>query len=154
MRRLVLALPPPLLFVLALLAGLRLHAHDPLPLAPSTVMGVVNIAGTLGLVLGIGIVLSAVARFIHLRTTIVPHRRARALVTSGPFRWSRNPMYVGLSVIYLGVTFLTGSAWPLALLALPLTILHRGTIPMEERIIADVFGAEYRAYASRVRRWL
>jgi protein-S-isoprenylcysteine O-methyltransferase Ste14 len=76
------------------------------------------------------------------------------LITGGPFRWSRNPMYVGLSVVYLGVSVLVGSAWPLVLLGVPLGFLRLFTIPVEEQSMREAFGPEYLAYATRVRRWL
>lgn len=63
-------------------------------------------------------------------------------------------MYVALTTVFLGSCLFANAAWPLLFLALPLLYLHAITIPREERLLAEAFGAEYDAYASRVRRWL
>jgi protein-S-isoprenylcysteine O-methyltransferase Ste14 len=152
--RLLSYVPPPLLFVVPLLLGLRMNDAHPQPIVPP---GVARLASGLGLVLvaiGALLVLSAIALFIRRRTTIVPHRRSRALVTTGPFRLTRNPMYVALSSVFVGICFLANTPWPLLLLALPLTHLHAVTIPREERLLREAFGPEYETYAARVRRWL
>jgi protein-S-isoprenylcysteine O-methyltransferase Ste14 len=92
--------------------------------------------------------------FLINRTTIIPHRRASTFVQRGPYRWTRNPMYVALTLIYLGICSLTASVWPLLFLPVPLLFLNRLVIPMEERHMEEVFGAQYLAYKTRVRRWL
>lgn len=76
------------------------------------------------------------------------------LVTSGVFRLTRNPMYVGLAAAYAGVAALLGSWWPLALLPLVLVAVDRLVIAREEPYLARALGAQYEAYRRRVRRWL
>jgi protein-S-isoprenylcysteine O-methyltransferase Ste14 len=76
------------------------------------------------------------------------------LVTSGPYRFSRNPMYVGLSALYLGLALLFNVAWPLALFPVVVMALFRLVIRREERYLAEAFGETYALYAQRVRRWL
>jgi protein-S-isoprenylcysteine O-methyltransferase Ste14 len=154
MRAVLARVPPPLLFVVPLLVGLRLHRTYAQALAPPALAAAGGVVGWGLVVLGVTIAATSVAMFIQRRTTIVPHRRARSLVTGGPFRFSRNPMYVALTSAYLGVTLVANSAWPLLLLAVPLLCLQAVTIPSEERMLRDAFGAEYRGYSSRVRRWL
>ncbi len=97
---------------------------------------------------------SAIALFVTSRTTIVPHHRSSALVVRGAYRWTRNPMYVGLTLAYLGLAALLASGWAIPLLAVPLYAMHCHVIPMEERQLEAVFGEEFRRYKTHVRRWL
>jgi protein-S-isoprenylcysteine O-methyltransferase Ste14 len=91
---------------------------------------------------------------IRHRTTIVPHHRVASLVTTGAYRLSRNPMYTGLAVLYLGVALLIGSWWPVALWTVVLLAVYRLVIRPEERYLEQRFGSAYTQYRARVRRWL
>jgi protein-S-isoprenylcysteine O-methyltransferase Ste14 len=87
-------------------------------------------------------------------TPVDPRRPTTALVTEGPFRYSRNPIYVALTLLYLGVAFLVNALWIL-LLAMPaLVVLHYGVIAREEAYLARKFGTAYHQYTAQVRRWL
>ena len=88
------------------------------------------------------------------RTALLPGGATTALIESGPFAWSRNPLYVGLLVLSAGLALLAGSMW--ALLALPLewALLRWGAVLPEERYLTRTFGPAYAGYSSRVRRWL
>ncbi|MEM7683174.1 MAG: isoprenylcysteine carboxylmethyltransferase family protein, partial [Planctomycetota bacterium] len=92
--------------------------------------------------------------FASRRTTILPRRDSRVLVTTGVFALSRNPMYLGMAVILVGVCFIAGSAtvWlvPIAFVA----VIDRQLIGVEERMLRERFGQAYEAYRGRVRRWL
>jgi protein-S-isoprenylcysteine O-methyltransferase Ste14 len=147
-------LPPPLLFVLPLVLGVRMNHAHPQPFAPASLAWLAAGAGVVLIVAGSVLAFSAIGLFIRRRTTIVPHHRSRALVTSGPFRVTRNPMYVALTSAFVGTCLFTNAVWPLLFLVLPLIYLQTITIPREERLLGEAFGAEYDAYASRVRRWL
>ena len=96
----------------------------------------------------------AIATFWRHRTSAIPHRPASCLVCVGPYARSRNPMYLGLSIAYIGLALLTGILWPVVLLPLVLTILVLLVVRREERYLADAFGTEYAAYRARVRRWM
>lgn len=98
-------------------------------------------------------VLWAAGRFAKAGTPMVPVKPATALVTDGPFRYSRNPMYVSLTLGYLGVTLLMNSFWPLVLLPTVLLTLRFWVIAREEAHLTEVFGDGYAAYCRRVRRW-
>jgi protein-S-isoprenylcysteine O-methyltransferase Ste14 len=87
-------------------------------------------------------------------TNIRPDQPTLAIVTDGPFRVSRNPMYLASTGLYLAVTLLFNAVWPLVLLPLMLIALHWGVIRREERYLEAKFGAPYREYQSRVPRWL
>ncbi len=144
---------PPLLYVAGLGAGWLLHRWRPLPITPEDSRVGLAIGG-LGVLLWLVIFASALAAFRRQRTTLIPDRPAAALVTGGPYRFTRNPMYVSLVALYLGVTFLGNSWWPLFLLPMVVIIVDRAVIAREERYLAGAFPAEYDAYAARVRRWL
>ncbi len=94
------------------------------------------------------------AEIIRHRTTIVPHHEVSALVTTGAYRFSRNPMYTGLALAYSGGALLAGSWWPLANLPVVLLLVRRLVIDPEERYLSVRFGEVYADYRRRVRRWL
>ena len=87
-------------------------------------------------------------------TPIRPNQAASILVTHGPYRRSRNPMYLGLSVVYLGVTLLVNSVWTVLFVPVVIAVLFRAVIRHEERHLSATFGIAYHEYRHRVRRWL
>jgi protein-S-isoprenylcysteine O-methyltransferase Ste14 len=146
--------PPPFVFVAGWVAGWALSLVRPFeidgagPSAVQQALALVALAG--GLVLmGWGLV-----TFRRARTPIIPVRSARLVVMSGPFRFTRNPMYLGLATAYFGLALVVNQAWPIVLLPLVLIGLTVLVIEREERHLARLFGAEYDAYRARVRRWL
>ena len=146
--------PPPTLFVAGFLAGWLVHREWPVPVAPDGRAPVLVGAGWVVAALGIAIMGWGLLTFVRHRTAIIPHRPATRLVDTGPYRYSRNPMYVGMTTAYLGGVLVTNMFWPLLLLPLVLLGLTRAVIRREERYLADAFGAEYDAYRARTRRWL
>jgi protein-S-isoprenylcysteine O-methyltransferase Ste14 len=145
--------PPPLVFVLAWLAGLWLDHQVPVRIAGSAggVMAVLPPAVTFA---GLALTFGTLLILLRARTGILPFKPTRALITDGPFRYSRNPVYLGLLIAYLGVTAWTGLLWPLATLPLGLWFLWKTAIQPEETYLAARFGEEYAAYCRRVRRWI
>jgi len=146
-RSVWLLVPPPLLFVLPLVLGACLEHVVSFPVA-GRVVGVV--------ILGVALVFIPTAPILFAihKTTIVPHGKARTLIERGPYRISRNPMYVGLVLIVIGVTFLLGTAWPLLFLVFPIWVTQAKVIPYEEQMLERSFGDDYRSYKARVRRWI
>lgn len=104
--------------------------------------------------IGLGWAVAGMLTFRRHRTAINPMHPASTVVTGGPYRFTRNPMYLGLSIIYLGLALAFGQLW--ALVTFPLTIgfLQSHAIQREERYLAAKFGETYREYRQRVRRWL
>jgi protein-S-isoprenylcysteine O-methyltransferase Ste14 len=147
-------IPPPLLYVVALLLGHFLDGRWPLAQVPPGWHEGMNWLGLALIAAGFVHAASAITLFVTSRTTIVPHHRSSALVTRGAYRWTRNPMYVGLTLAYLGVAAVLGSVWALPLLAVPLYVIHHHVIPMEERQLEAAFGESYQQYKKHVRRWL
>jgi protein-S-isoprenylcysteine O-methyltransferase Ste14 len=103
---------------------------------------------------GAGLAASGAATFRRHRTTVIPHRPVSTFVTAGPYRFTRNPMYTGLSLCHAGGALVLGSAWPLATLPAAVVGVRRLVIDREERYLTERFGEEYEAYRRTVRRWL
>ena len=145
-------LPPPLGFVGAFLIGMLLQywawPHGPISSAPLITLAVGLVA------IGAATALNAIVLFVTSRTTVVPHGQSAHFVVGGPYRWTRNPMYLGLVLAYAGAAVWTGTWLALPLLALPILHLSRWVIPMEEGALHSRFGQPYEDYSRRVRRWL
>ncbi len=144
-------LPPPLLFGVSFGIGALLHHFVPLPQA--SLPDGIQIAGLVILACGILLGVSLALTFLIRHTTLNPFADPSIFVAKGPYRLSRNPMYVSLIITYAGGTLLLGSAWPLLTLIMPVAILDRVVIPFEESQMADAFGESYRTYRAKVRRW-
>jgi len=143
--------PPPLVFLGALGIGLGLSMWVPTPYLGRA------IARPLGGVLtGIGVLLalSAMSAFIQARTNLRPDRPSSALVRTGPYRFTRNPMYLSLTIVYVGVAIVNESLWSLLLLPLVVAFIRTQVIGKEEAYMERRFGADYLSYKSEVRRWL
>jgi protein-S-isoprenylcysteine O-methyltransferase Ste14 len=120
----------------------------PLPVVPSRRVGVILLVAS-GLLARL-----AEAAMKRAGTNIRPDQPALAIVSNGPFRFSRNPLYLALTGLYLGIALLADALWPLLLLVPTLAVLQWGVIAREERYLEAKFGESYRAYKSRVRRWV
>jgi protein-S-isoprenylcysteine O-methyltransferase Ste14 len=92
--------------------------------------------------------------FFRSRTTVIPHGTPSTLIASGPYRFTRNPMYVSLVLIYVGAVLLKAQIWPLLLLPVPVAVVDRAVIPFEEARLREQFGPHYEEYRRRVGRWL
>jgi protein-S-isoprenylcysteine O-methyltransferase Ste14 len=88
------------------------------------------------------------------RTALLPGGETTQVIETGPFAWSRNPLYVGLLVLSAGIALLAGSLWALAALPVEWALLRWGAVVPEEQYLAEKFGPTYAAYCGRVRRWL
>jgi len=141
---------PPLLYVAALAAMLVLRWLWPLP-----ILGGGAFWPAIALVvLGVGILVWGRRTLVAGGTKVDPTLPSTAVVTSGPYRISRNPLYVGLAIVYLGLTLAFDVWWGIALLVLVLLVMHLGVIQREERYLERKFGDAYRQYRSAVRRYL
>jgi protein-S-isoprenylcysteine O-methyltransferase Ste14 len=142
---------PPVYFVAAIAGSVGLHFILPLAvLVPSPL----NLAGGVLIVAGLGITLWAAGLFRRARTPVVPFTQSTALVTDGIYRWTRNPMYLGLMVALLGLAVLLGTLG--AFLPIPLFVwqIRRKFVLPEEAFLEGIFGGRYLEYKARVRRWL
>jgi protein-S-isoprenylcysteine O-methyltransferase Ste14 len=145
---------PPLLFFAALLVGFVLDSLLPLPF-PLASIELVHwiIAGSL-ILAGLALFAAGVRNFLRAGTPLPTNKPTRALVTSGIHRWTRNPIYLGIFLVYGGIGIAAPSPWIL-ILTLPLAItIRHGVVAREEAYLERRFGDAYRAYKARVRRWL
>ena len=143
--------PPPALYALAALGGYFLNRRWPLPVGES---GLISGLGW-GLTAGFAaLAVTSMVNFRRSRTSIVPIRPATALVLEGPYRFTRNPMYVGLAALTAALGLFMDSWWPIALLLPVLVIVRAFVIAPEERYLTRRFGDDYVRYTQRVRRWL
>jgi protein-S-isoprenylcysteine O-methyltransferase Ste14 len=143
--------PPPLIFLAGLAVGFGVEALLPgtsLPDALAWILG-----GALVLA-GVALLGSFVRAFERADTAVAPYAPTTAIVTSGPYRISRNPGYLGMALIYVGIAVLSQALWALLPLPLALAIVDRGVIAREERYLERKFGQEYLDYKGRVRRWV
>lgn len=141
---------PPMALGVPFLIGLALTAtcRDPITVPHARITGAVLV---LTFAVWNGWTLSVMAAH---RTAILPGGSTNVLLQSGPFRVSRNPLYLGLIALDAGLALLTPSFWALLLVPVGVAALRWGAIGPEERYLAAKFGTDYRAYRTSVRRWL
>lgn len=143
--------PPPLIFLSGLILGGIISWFYPLKFLPKTF----SIATGISLIV-IGLV-SIAAIFLQMRkakTNIEPWKPTTKILDAGFYAVSRNPIYLAMILIYLGISFLFNSVWFLPFLPFCILIIHFGVILREEKYLEDKFGAEYLNYKNRVRRWI
>jgi protein-S-isoprenylcysteine O-methyltransferase Ste14 len=144
---------PPALFLAALVFGFTLDRLVALPFRPGTGPVRWALAGSL-IVMGLALAAAGIRNFVRAATPVPTNQPARALVTSGIHSRSRNPIYLGLFLVYGGIGVAARSPWALVL-TLPLAITVRsGVVAREEAYLERRFGEVYRDYKARVRRWL
>ena len=145
---------PPVLFGLGIGAGYLLRWLVPVPLVPPRLAGEVCFSGAAIALLGLAFGGWAFFTFVRAKTTPHPNHPVSALVTWGPYRVSRNPMYVGLSGFTAGLALVANTPWLLAVLPFVWLALRLLVIGREETYLERKFGEEYRAFKVRTRRWL
>lgn len=144
---------PPLLFLGCLILGLVLDHALPLSfgLPPALLRWTV---GSGAIALGVAAFAAGIRNFSRAQTPVPGNRPVRALVTTGIHGWSRNPIYVGMFLLYAGIGVAARSPWILVLM-LPVAITMRyGVVAREEAYLESRFGDAYRHYKAHVRRWL
>ncbi|CAN5542709.1 isoprenylcysteine carboxylmethyltransferase family protein [soil metagenome] len=146
--------PPPLWFVAGLFAGWIADRYLLALPMPNALASSARSMGPLVMLIGVVLLGSGLMTFRRAGTAIVPHRPAARIVSSGPYRFTRNPMYTGLALVYVGVAGILASWWPLLLLPVVLFAVFQLVIKREEAYLRSAFGEEYAAYCARVRRWL
>ncbi|MGH7823457.1 MAG: methyltransferase family protein [Candidatus Binatia bacterium] len=142
---------PPLLYGASFAVALLLQALQPMTIMPLAIGFWLGIAF---LVCGGAVALWGQRTMRRAGTNVNPSLPATALVTTGPFRYSRNPLYVALTLLYVGLALAVNTLWALLVLAPLLVTMRRGVIAREERYLEAKFGEAYRRYRSDVRRWL
>lgn len=145
--------PVPLLFIVAFAAGAALQKLLPLDMSEA-LRARLDLFGLWLLDAGGLLALSTLGLFLLARTSMLPFDVASSLVTRGPYRFSRNPMYISALLTYLGAAIHYSQFWSLLLLPVPTLWLVKVVIPHEETRMRQRFGEAYEHYCRRVRRWL
>ena len=143
--------PPPFLYLGALLAALALHWTLPLQIADTAP---IRWLGAAVAMLSIAFGVWARRTMVAAGTNVDPRRPSTAIVTSGPFRLTRNPLYVALALLFIGLTLVGNTWWGIIALVPLLFVMHQGVVLREERYLEAKFGDEYRAYKAHVARYL
>ena len=143
-------MPPPLLFALPVVLGYLINRVGPLEIMSDVTLGMGVILVVLSLIPGPWAVLVMLQSGVNPE----PHVPTAQLVVGGPFRFTRNPIYLTFTLFVAGLGLVLGNAWILVLLVPTLVLAHVGVIVREERYLSRRFGAPYDSYRQRVRRWL
>jgi protein-S-isoprenylcysteine O-methyltransferase Ste14 len=143
--------PPPPIYLLALLLGLLLDRRMHVPFLPR---GVARLLGWP--LVGGGTTLAAwfARTMLGADTTMHINKPVSRVVQDGPFRFTRNPGYLSLTMLYAGIAVLRNALWAIVLLPLVVYVIQREVIEREERYLERTFGEEYLNYKARVRRWM
>lgn len=142
--------PPPLIFAVMLAVGLLLQRFFPKKFLPRRA-GIIPGAMCIGL--AIVLIRSGFQEMRAAKTNVNPTMPATTIVTDGPFRYTRNPLYLGFTLMYAGISFLANALWAILLLPIALLVMIYGVIMREERYLERKFGEQYLSYKARVRRW-
>lgn len=143
--------PPPLLYIAGLGIGIGLDALLP---SVSLSRGVAWSVGGLLLLAGLCLAAAFFSAFRRARTPVDLRKPTSAIVTTGPYRLSRNPGYLSLALIYAGIAILASTLWAFVSLVPTLLVVEYAVIRREERYLERKFGTEYTSYKARTRRWL
>jgi protein-S-isoprenylcysteine O-methyltransferase Ste14 len=142
---------PPWVYLGAIALGLAIDFLWPIALLPQ---GVSPHFGALVVLLAVGLFVCAVRMFRAAGTPVPGHQPTTAIVRAGPYRFSRNPIYVAFTLLQLGIAIWANSAWLLATLVVAALLMHCVVIRREEEYLERKFGVQYLEYKATVRRWL
>ncbi len=140
------SVPPPLYYVAGLAIGFAIEWAIGGPLFPR------DRSPYFWRVPGVGLIVVGLA--LGLAAIITARRAGSTLLVAGPYRWSRNPIYLGMSIVSAGLAVVANALWPLLMVPIVATFVRRRVIEREERSLEQTFGREYRRYRDRVPRWL
>jgi protein-S-isoprenylcysteine O-methyltransferase Ste14 len=143
--------PPPLIYLAGLAVGFGLEALLPGASLPDALRW---IGGGLLVLAGAALLATFNTAFSRKGTAVEPWKPTTAIVTTGPYRVTRNPAYLGMALVYIGIALLAGALWVLAPLPVVLVVIDRMVIAREERYLERKFGREYLDYRAGVRRWI
>lgn len=145
---------PPVIYVSATAAAMILHWLLPLPWIGRPLSEILFAVGWLASAAALALGIATARALARAKTTIRPDRGSEHLVTSGPFALSRNPIYLGLVLLMIGIGLITGIAWFLLLALVAGFVTQKLAVEREEKHLAARFGKKWRDYAKKVRRWI
>jgi len=143
--------PPPFVYAAAVMGGWFLNRVWPLPIASAAAR---PILAWLSVAIWAVLFVSSLTVFLQRRTTLIPNRPANALAVSGPYRFTRNPMYVSLVFLTIALSLFLNTWWAIVLLVPAVAVIQLAVIAREEAYLLRRFGAEYEEYMRNVRRWI
>ncbi len=143
--------PPPLIFIGVFVAGIQLQHLFPIIVIPRVLGRFISVVS---FAVSAMLAASSFVMFRRAGTSPLPIKPTTALITNGPYRFSRNPMYLSLVFLYIGLTLWLDDFWVLLLVPVVVVLVHYLAIVQEERYLERRFGKEYLRYKSSVRRWL
>jgi protein-S-isoprenylcysteine O-methyltransferase Ste14 len=146
-------IPPPLLYAAIFLSAVFIQKKIPLN-ASFFETGPAKIAGSILLFIALILTVISLRKFFLSKNTIVTIKPATSLQTTGIYKFTRNPMYLSLLFLYLGLTCFLGNWWNLLLLPILVLVIQQYVIIREEKYLLRRFGTEYLDYKNKVRRWL
>jgi protein-S-isoprenylcysteine O-methyltransferase Ste14 len=147
--------PPPLILVVTLVVGAVFDRVYPVVIfGPEVAPFARYVAATVFIIAGLAGMAIFHRAFRRHGTNVPTYRPATALVTDGPYRYSRNPGYVSVFLIYAGIVLAADSVWLLALVVVFAFVIRYGVVAREERYLEHKFGEDYRRYKADVRRWI
>jgi protein-S-isoprenylcysteine O-methyltransferase Ste14 len=142
---------PPVYLLAAILGMIALHKLLP---GTTLIQSPWRWLGLLPIVAALILAGSAVRLFSKFKTTIKPGDTSSHMLTDGPYRFTRNPIYLGMVILLAGIAVMLGSLTPWVVVPVFTWLINRNVIPVEEAMLAATFGSEYQQYRARVRRWL
>jgi protein-S-isoprenylcysteine O-methyltransferase Ste14 len=145
---------PPIIYLSVVIAGLIVDVKVPLPWLSGDSATLLKYFGAILGISALVIDLYSAQTFRNHQTTILPHKGATNLITSGPFAWSRNPIYVGNTLLVLGAGMFFGKWWLIMFAPVAALITQKLAIEREEKHLAAKFGAAWEEYSAKVRRWV
>jgi len=145
---------PPIVYIAAVAAAIVLHWLLPLPWIPRPLSELLFAVGWLVVGAALAVEFSAMRTMARAKTTIMPHRGSDHLVTSGPFSFTRNPIYLGNTMLMIGIGLIAGIVWFVLLAPVAAFVTQKLAIEREEQHLEIRFGKKYRDYAKKVRRWI
>ena len=146
--------PPPLLMLGTLIVALVLDRLMPVDVLPAGWGTTALVIGISLMALGIGVAVSGLIAFHRAGTNVEPHKPALVLVGDGPYRYTRNPMYIGLILCLLGISVISSTDWGLPMAIVLWQILHHGVVLREEAYLTAKFGQPYTDFLARTHRWI
>jgi protein-S-isoprenylcysteine O-methyltransferase Ste14 len=145
--------PPPFIYVAAFL--LSIFMQKKLPFSNSLLESNFAVAlGVLFAITGLNLILPAVIKFSKTKNTLIPNKSANSLQTAGIYSISRNPMYLGLLVLYIGIGCFKGNVWSFILIPMVILLVTKFVIRNEEEYLSRAFGIDYIEYQKKVKRWI
>ena len=141
--------PVALVFLGGLVGGALIDVVHPIPIWPGDL---IRILGLVPLVAGIGLLASARLAFRRHHTALMPWTPSAHLVRDGPYKFTRNPIYLAFGLMYFGAALIFDSAFLIVMLVIVLILFDRTQIPREERYLEEKFGEEFTSYRAKVRR--